>query len=76
MMWIRLFVLMTVLMASYSATAQSWSEIERELVARLSIFMLGEALLRSINTLIVGLKSPVNVIRSTLSMSKSMIFRW
>jgi putative thiamine transport system substrate-binding protein len=30
MMWIRLFVLMTVLMASYSATAQSWSEIERE----------------------------------------------
>ena len=30
MMWIRLFVLMAVLMASYSATAQSWSEIERE----------------------------------------------
>ena len=75
-MCIRLFVLITVLMASYSATAQSWSEIEREARARLSIFMLGEALLRSINTLIVGLKSPVNVIRSTLSMSKSMIFRW
>ena len=30
MMWIRLFVLMTMLMGSYSATAQSWSEIERE----------------------------------------------
>jgi putative thiamine transport system substrate-binding protein len=29
-MWIRLFVIITVFMASYSATAKSWNEIEQE----------------------------------------------